>query len=517
MDTNKHQLLKLIAQGEGIDLEFKTCRNQLSRDVYETVCAFLNRHGGMILLGVTDSGGVQGIDPDAVNRIKKDFVTAINNPQKIYPPAYLSVEEVKIEDKTVIRIYVPESSQVHRCNGRIYDRNEDGDLNITDHTRQVADLYQRKQATYSENKIYPFAKLEDMRSDLIDKCRRLAVGWRDDHPWLGLDDLELLKSTQLYQTDPETGKSGMTLAGILLLGNDRLILSAVPHHRTDLILRKVNLDRYDDRDLVTTNLIESYERIMAFVRKHLPDPFYLEGIKRISIRDAIFREVASNILIHREYTNAFPAKLIIERGQVRTENSNKPHGFGIINPADFSPFPKNPVIGKFFRQIGWADELGSGMRKLLKYGETYGGTDPEMIEGDIFRIIVKVPEFGPSGEGTLTPEVGTMSGPCRDQVADEVTGQVPDKHRTSTGQVPDKYSLSSDARKLIVFCKQERSLKEMMDHMNLRHRETFLVNHLRPLLKKDLLEMTIPDKPRSSKQKYRLTEKGREYLERNRE
>ena len=35
---------------------------------------------------------------------------------------------------------------------------------------------------------------------------------------------------------------------------------------------------------------------------------------------------------------------------------------------------------------------------------------------------------------------------------------------------------------------------------------------LRPLLEEGLLEMTIPDKPRSSKQKYRLTAKGRELL-----
>jgi len=76
-----------------------------------------------------------------------------------------------------------------------------------------------------------------------------------------------------------------------------------------LILRKVNLDRYDDRDLVRTNLIECHDRIIAFVQKHLPDPFFLEGMERISIRDAIFREVASNILIHREYTNAFPQRV----------------------------------------------------------------------------------------------------------------------------------------------------------------------------------------------------------------
>jgi ATP-dependent DNA helicase RecG len=54
------------------------------------------------------------------------------------------------------------------------------------------------------------------------------------------------------------------------------------------------MDRYDDRDLIITNLIDSYDRISTFVQKHLPDPFYLEGIERRSLRDHIFREVASN-------------------------------------------------------------------------------------------------------------------------------------------------------------------------------------------------------------------------------
>jgi len=484
MNANERQLMEMIRQGEGIDLEFKACRSQLSRDVYETVCAFLNRHGGTILLGVSDSGVIQGIEQNAVEQIKKDFVTVINNPQKIHPPAYLSVDEMEIRGKLVLRIYIPESSQVHRCNGRIYDRNEDGDLDITDHTRHVADLYQRKQATYSENKIYPFVDLEDLRSDLIDKCRRLAGVWRDDHPWLGMDDLELLKSAQLYQTDPETGKSGITLAGILLFGNDRLILSAVPHHRTDLILRKVNLDRYDDRDLVRTNLSESYERIIAFVQKHLPDPFFLEGMERISIRDAIFREVASNILIHREYTNAFPAKLIVERGQVRTENSNKPHGFGVLDPTNFTPFPKNPVIGAFFREIHRADELGSGMRKMMRYGKAYGGADPEMIEGDVFRIVVKVPEFGAAGEGSVTPEVTPEAAP-------DVTPEV---------------------RRMLSVISGEMTRGEIQEKLGLKDEKHFRENYQQVAVKLGLVEMTIPDKPRSSKQKYRLTEKGRRVL-----
>ena len=359
MDVSIKQIHELIRQGEGISTEFKTCRNKINRDVYETVCAFLNRHGGTILLGVQDDGTLQGIDPDAVTQFKKDFVTSVNNPLKLTPPTYLSVDVVELDEKSLLRIYVPESSQVHRCNGRIYDRNEDGDLDITDHTTLVAHLYQRKQATFSENKVYPWIQVTDLRPELIEKCRRYVRINKDNHPWADMDDLQLLKSVQLYQEDPETKQSGVTLAGVMLFAPDLLLLKVCPAHRTDLILRKVNVDRYDDRDLVRTNLIESYDRILAFVQKHLPDPFYLEGIERRSLRDAIFREVASNILIHREYSSGVPARLIIEYGQVTTWNANRPHGFGLMNPDTFAPYPKNPVIGAFFREIDRADELGA--------------------------------------------------------------------------------------------------------------------------------------------------------------
>lgn len=395
MEEKEQKVLKMIHRGEGLDVEFKTCRDQISRGVYETVCAFLNRHGGTILLGVQDSGSIQGIDLEQISQIRKDFVTAINNPQKITPPTYLSINEVQVDEKRILQIFVPESSQVHRCNGRIFDRNEDGDLDITDHTLGVARLYQRKQATYTENRVHPRIKVEDLRADLIERSRNIARVNTRNHPWADLDDAALVQSAGLYQTDPESGKSGVTLAGVLLLGSDQLILSVAPAHRTDLILRKVDVDRYDDRDLVRTNLIDSYDRIMAFVHKHLPDPFYLEDTSRLSLREVIFHEVASNMLIHREYTDGRPARMIIEYGRVQTENASKSHGTGVLDPETSAPWPKNPVIGAFFRQIHRADELGSGMRKLMRYGKTYGGEDPVFVEGDIFRTTVSVPEFGP--------------------------------------------------------------------------------------------------------------------------
>ena len=315
------------------------------------------------------------------------------------------------------------------------------------------------------------------------------------HPWPQMNDLEMLQSAQLYQTDHETGKSGVTLAGILLLGQDNLILSVLPFHKTDLILRRIDLDRYDDRDIVATNLIDSYDRILAFVGKHLSDPFYLEGTNRMSLRDTIFREVASNILIHREYMNAFPAKLIIERGQVKTENASKPHGFGVLQPETFTPFPKNPVIAKFFRQIGRADELGSGMRKMMRYGKAYGGADPELIEDDIFKIIVKYPD--------------TMTYPERPAIV-KITdpAQVTTRPKSGLESGPEsgpESGLESIAQKIVMALKSgplsRSQLAAALGHKSISGK---LNLNIKRLLEKGVIEYTIPDKPNSRLQKYRL-------------
>ncbi|MCC8029255.1 MAG: hypothetical protein LIO75_05620 [Lachnospiraceae bacterium] len=52
------------------------------------------------------------------------------------------------------------------------------------------------------------------------------------------------------------------------------------------------------------------------------------------------------------------------------------------------PNPKNPLIASFFRNIGLADTLGSGTRKLFKYSKYYSGHAPEFQEGDVFRTVV---------------------------------------------------------------------------------------------------------------------------------
>lgn len=91
-----------------------------------------------------------------------------------------------------------------------------------------------------------------------------------------------------------------------------MIRSCCPGYITDALYRVENLDRYDDRLQVTTNLIEAYDLLMEFVAKHTSDKFCLINNISTSIRGIISREVIGNILVHRDYSSAYPAKVIIE-------------------------------------------------------------------------------------------------------------------------------------------------------------------------------------------------------------
>ena len=323
------EVQSILTIGETVAVEFKRCGNGIENDTYETVCSFLNRFGGDLFMGILDDGTVVGIPEKAAPDMVKNFIKVISNPTLFSPTIYLVPEIIKYDEShTIIHVHIPPSAEVHSFKKVIYDRVDDADVKITS-TSAIAQMYIRKQNIFTEKKIYPYAKMEDLRLDLLPKIRIMAQNHAGgQHPWTTMDNQELLKSAGLYGRDIVTGEEGFNLAAIMLLGKDDVILNVAPTYVTDALVRKVNVDRYDDREIIKTNLIESYSQLLDFGRKNLPDKFFLE------------------------------------------------------------PNPKNPLIASFFRNIGYADQLGSGVRKLFKYSKYYSGKDPLFVEDDVFRIIV---------------------------------------------------------------------------------------------------------------------------------
>jgi len=325
--------------------------------------------------------------------MKRNFINRVSNPNTFSPTIYLEPKIFSYKGKTVIRVHVPQSAEVHSFKREIYDRNGESDVKVTA-TSAIAQMYVRKQNLFTERKIYPYVTIDDLRTDMLPRLRIMAVNNSGDqkHPWTNMTDEEMLKSAGLFATDRVTGETGFNLAAVMLLGKDDVIRDVVPAYLTDAILRRENVNRYDDRETVTTNLIDSYDQLLAFGRKHLPDPFFLEGDQRKSLRGILLREMISNLLIHREFTSSYQAKFVIERDRMYTQNASRAFFEGYITPENMEPNPKNPIIASFFRNIGLADRLGSGVRNLFGYSKYYSGKDPVMQEKDVFTTVIPLKE-----------------------------------------------------------------------------------------------------------------------------
>lgn len=152
--------------------------------------------------------------------------------------------------------------------------------------------------------------------------------------------------------------------------------------------------------------------------------------------------------------------------------------------------PTNPLIAGAFHRTGAVEVWGQGTNRVIAACKRHGAAPPVFEEQQGFLVVTFRAQIVAEG----TAEVpGVQSGPRRDQATAQVTGQVGGQ---VTGQVGGQ---------VLHFCQEPRKAGEIQELLGLRHRENFQNNYLKPLLDKGWLERTIPDKPRSRLQKYRLT------------
>ncbi len=131
---------------------------------------------------------------------------------------------------------------------------------------------------------------------------------------------------------------------------------------------------------------------------HLPCPFPLlcTDCPRLTVADKRLRKgIGLRYFVlpcQRVCIGEVGNKCVKFPDRMYTENANRAIKDGPITPENLEPTSKNPIIATFFRNIGRADRLGSGVRNLFKYSRFYSGSDPQFREGDVFRIIVPLNE-----------------------------------------------------------------------------------------------------------------------------
>ena len=215
-----------------------------------------------------------------------------------------------------------------------------------------------------------------------------------------------------------------------------------------------------------------------------------------SIPLTMLQEVIINALVHADYSQiGVPIRLSFFDDRIEVENP------GILLPGMTIEDVKsgvskirNRVIARVFRELDLIEQWGSGFRRILQEATDLGLSEP-VIEEIGMRVRVTVflsEELVIHTEGLSRDQVGTKSG------------------LSPSGR--NQVDLNDEQRMVLQKCIQESGITDLMAVVQRTNRSTFREAVINPLLDKGLLEMTIPDKPNSSKQKYRITPKGKDLL-----
>lgn len=477
----------LIALKESENLEFKESTGQLDRSM-ETLCAFLNGDGGIVLYGVKDNGNVVG--QEVSDSTKRAIAEAIN---RIEPFVSLEINYVRIpnSDKFVI-IVNAEKQRFMRpfaYKGRAYLRIESTTTVMPQ--EQYNHLLMQRGGKYGwEAMVNPDLKISDLDENAILGAVREGIrNGRLPEVTIREEIPTILRKFGLLR-DGNLNNAAAVLFGVDFYDYPQCLLRMARFKGT-------TKEEFIDNQRTQGNIYILLDAAMAFFFKHLSLSGKINGLYReeeLSIPYKALRECCINSLSHRSYhhpgssvsiaiyddrvevtnTGTFPADLSVER--LMQEHDSK---------------PQNPIIANVLYKSKILESWGRGIGTMVDECKRVGLPAPEFkTDGNFVTVVFKYNRDGVNLQLVNSNPTSTQ--------------QVPNKYPTSTQQVLELVGILKDG---------EYSVREIMSFLMLKDRVNFLYKYLTPALEEGLVSMKYPDNPKHPKQKYMLTEKGRKILE----
>ncbi len=380
---NREQFLEAMKLGENQDIEFKSAQGGLPKSLWETISAFANTEGGVIILGVLERNGeceIGGVQKPKT--LIKSFWDTHNSLQKLSSPVCRDsdITILTIVGKTVICIRVPRVSRQHSpvfINGNpmtgSFKRNYEGDYRCN--PSEVRAMLRDASDEPLDGQILERFTIDDLDADSITAYRNRFASRSPVHPFLAKSGRDFLESLGGWRYDRHRNIEGITLAGLLMFGKERSLLEVLPQFHLDYQERlSSNPDtRWTDRITIdgtwVPNLYNFYYRIYPRLVEDIDVPFRLDKTAtrqdETPVHDAI-REALVNTLIHADHQNIRPIKIIKRKnvfifynpGRLRISLEQLYRG-GVSDP-------RNPNLQKMFQMLGLGEKAGSGFQKILR-------------------------------------------------------------------------------------------------------------------------------------------------------
>ncbi len=379
------RLEEILSYRENNRLEAKRAlgrdgQGELPRSIWETISAFANTEGGIIVLGVAEQrdGTLEALGIPQADKVLDDFWNAALSDDKLSTRLFRDkdVQIEMVDGKQVLVINVPWANRRIRpiyINGDLFGgtfrRMHTGDHLCS--REEVLSMVRDSDTSSQDSHIAESAEMSWIDNDTLVRYRRRFETLHPGHAWNELSDEEFLVALGATRRDGKALRP--TRAGLLMFGLDRWIIQEFPHFLLDY-RQETGSNRWEDRLVSFTGdwtgnvydfFFRTYQKLMAALKV----PFKLSGVDRIddtSTHKAL-REALANCLTNANWFERRGVSCIWH-----------PDHIEISNPGDFrmpieeakkpgNSDPRNETLLRMFSLINIGERAGSGIDELF-YG-----------------------------------------------------------------------------------------------------------------------------------------------------
>lgn len=484
-------------------LEFKEGWNP--EVIMHTLCAFANDvnnwGGGYIIVGVAEQDGrpvlpPAGLDPNTIDDIQKKLLEISHKIQPNYMPI---VQPYVKDDKHILVAYAPagdvrpysapeglgKNSSKQRHN---YIRSSSNTVKAKGESlRKLQELAAR---VPFDDRINHEAELNDLNLGLIreflqdigselyeesasmpfeDLCRQMAIAKGPDEALKPIN-----AGLMFFCKEPERFFKRAWIEVVLRTDE------AGTEFTEKYFKGPLHKQLQDALGFIKSNIIEEKTKKVegqAEARRFVNYPF--EAVE----------EALANAVYHKSYELGSPIEVQIwpDRMEILSYPGPVPpvtakilEEHRRIVARDY----RNRRVGDFLKELHLTEGRGTGIPIIYDMMEKNGSPEPDFDTDEACTYFLTVLYSHP--ELILGQD---------DQDSDQDSDQDDDQATDQELQV-------------LEFCKQPHSRKEILEYLDLSNHFDNYVRYIEPLLEKEWLEMTIPEKPTSGKQKYKSTKKG---------
>ena len=496
---------------EGERIEYKAGWNPDA--IVRTLCAFANDFqnlgGGYVVIGQDCDANGQPVFPpvvlaaDQLDKVQQELLAACQLIQPPYFPA-LSVETVEGRQLIVLqapggmnRPYkAPTSVSAKHKTWHHYIRRFSSTVEAKGDTeRELLSL--TAQVPWDDRYAQQASVADLSRPLMLDYLREVGSALAIDADSLPLEAL----GRQMNVVGGPSEKPWVKNVGLLFFNEapDRFF----PYAQIDVVWFREGAggDRFDEK-IFKGPLARMVREALAYIQRNylhetvIKHPDRAEATRVWNYPYVAVEEALVNAIYHRSYEEREPVEVRIGYDELVIVSVPGPDRS--IKTTDFeagravSRRYRNRRIGEFLKELDLTEGRSTGVPKILK-AMAANGSPPPRFETDDDRLacavhlpahpLAKRPELGGADTGTVDVTVDVTM-----DVTPEVVG-------------------------LLKRVQGEMSRSKLQALMGLRNAVYFRKAYLAPAMAAGALEMTDPTSPRSTKQRYRLTAKARQWLQ----